>query len=305
MYFQDRKITDSITMIEDLSVTKMYLIEGTKKAVLIDTGVGFKGLREHIEQLTDLPLEVVISHGHLDHAGGVTQFEKVWYSPEDLPLLEEALNVKQRMGFAKGVCEKYCSPDMITENDFSGGAADLAETVFLDLKDRQEFDLGGRCLKVIRAPGHTQGICVFYDDLSQSLFVGDACNPSSYLFLDFSTTIEDYLKSVKKLESWMPVTSHYFFQHDYGHITDEGPGEIITDVRECCEKILSRTDAAVPFYRDLVKDMMKVRPLSANELNDDLMRTDGRLGNVIYAPDHIFNYQETISENEYERNKSV
>ncbi|MCF0141983.1 MAG: MBL fold metallo-hydrolase, partial [Parasporobacterium sp.] len=44
----------------------LYLLEGTEKALLIDTGYAVGGLREFVEKLTDKPIEVINTHFHPD-----------------------------------------------------------------------------------------------------------------------------------------------------------------------------------------------------------------------------------------------
>ena len=54
----------------------MYLLEGSEKALLLDTGYGAGNLRAFVEQLTDKPVIVANTHYHPDHAGGNGEFEK-------------------------------------------------------------------------------------------------------------------------------------------------------------------------------------------------------------------------------------
>ena len=46
-----------------------YLLIGTKRAALIDALQYSKGLYEEVRKYTDLPLDILITHGHGDHAG--------------------------------------------------------------------------------------------------------------------------------------------------------------------------------------------------------------------------------------------
>ena len=52
------------------------LILGKTKALLIDTGYGYGDLKSVVRSLTGLPLCVVNTHCHLDHAGGNYLFQK-------------------------------------------------------------------------------------------------------------------------------------------------------------------------------------------------------------------------------------
>jgi glyoxylase-like metal-dependent hydrolase (beta-lactamase superfamily II) len=61
----------------------MYLIEGKEKAALIDTGVGVGDLKPFIRELTDKPLIVLVTHGHVDHALGAVSFDEVYMSHID------------------------------------------------------------------------------------------------------------------------------------------------------------------------------------------------------------------------------
>ena len=75
MQFKTEKISEHITIIHGFCTEFMYLIEGSKAAVLIDTGCGFYSLKNCIHNLTNKPLKVLITHGHVDHAMGANEFE--------------------------------------------------------------------------------------------------------------------------------------------------------------------------------------------------------------------------------------
>jgi glyoxylase-like metal-dependent hydrolase (beta-lactamase superfamily II) len=64
------------------------LVLGREKALLFDTMTGLGDLKAQVRELTDLPLTVVNSHGHFDHVGGNWQFECVYLSRIDWPLME-------------------------------------------------------------------------------------------------------------------------------------------------------------------------------------------------------------------------
>lgn len=71
-YFKAETVNDRITCIRSLSSELMYLIEGEREALLMDTCLGCGSIRTFVEGLTDKPLTVVLSHGHIDHAMGFT-----------------------------------------------------------------------------------------------------------------------------------------------------------------------------------------------------------------------------------------
>ena len=54
------------------SAVFMDLIVGSHHALLFDTGYGYGDLKAVVRSITDKPLYVVNSHGHVDHACGRT-----------------------------------------------------------------------------------------------------------------------------------------------------------------------------------------------------------------------------------------
>jgi hypothetical protein len=54
-----------------------YLVVGTEKALLFDTGLGIGDMRAVVAELTELEPIVVNSHTHYDHVGGNHQFQTV------------------------------------------------------------------------------------------------------------------------------------------------------------------------------------------------------------------------------------
>lgn len=96
--YRTKVLSEHITQITDPTGVFCFLVQGKEKAVLIDTGIGIKGLKETVEGLTKLPVEVILTHGHGDHAGGAADFEKVYLHPTDKELLKEH-GMEMRMGY--------------------------------------------------------------------------------------------------------------------------------------------------------------------------------------------------------------
>ena len=74
--------------------THCFLLCGTEKAILIDTGLGVANIKKVVENLTTLPVTVVTTHVHWDHIGGhkyfsniaVHEAEQEWLSSFPIPL---------------------------------------------------------------------------------------------------------------------------------------------------------------------------------------------------------------------------
>jgi mRNA-degrading endonuclease YafQ of YafQ-DinJ toxin-antitoxin module len=54
-----------------------YLIIGSQKALLFDSGMGMSSISETVKELTNLPVTVLNSHTHYDHIGGNSEFETI------------------------------------------------------------------------------------------------------------------------------------------------------------------------------------------------------------------------------------
>lgn len=53
----------------------MYLLIGNELALLIDSGYGKIDLKSIVARLTDKPVMLMLTHGHLDHANGSAPFD--------------------------------------------------------------------------------------------------------------------------------------------------------------------------------------------------------------------------------------
>jgi glyoxylase-like metal-dependent hydrolase (beta-lactamase superfamily II) len=73
-------------LINEFGADSIYLVVGTRRALVIDTGSGFMDLKATVEGLTKLPYDVAIAHSHLDHAGGagVAPSSPAGSAPDDL-----------------------------------------------------------------------------------------------------------------------------------------------------------------------------------------------------------------------------
>ncbi len=146
-----KDISPGVQMILDFDDTKMMLIKGSKRAMLIDAGLGAGDLRGFVEQLaSELPLDVVISHGHPDHIACMGQFQgryDVYMNRLDLPLVHRFI---ERLNY-------QIDPENI-----------------IDLREGHVFDLGDRKFEVFEVPGHSPGCLVLFDEANGVLLAGDA-----------------------------------------------------------------------------------------------------------------------------------
>jgi len=173
---------------------QIYLVLGSESALLIDTGMGIGSLRKYIESLTTLPLIVMNTHGHPDHAGGNGEFEEVYQHSADVDIYQKMCTKEYRLSDMEAVCGKAFA-DKESQLIPQGG-------LLLPLKDRRKFDLGNRTIEIIHMPGHTPGSICLYDSSTETLFSGDTIvGVDCWLYLDHCAPLETYYKALEKLKA--------------------------------------------------------------------------------------------------------
>jgi hydroxyacylglutathione hydrolase len=166
----------------DFEANFIYLLIGSDKALLIDTGAvadpkAMPLAKTILALLPDkdgkkLPLLVAHSHRHLDHRAGDPQFASlpsVQVVPIDLD------GVRAFFGF----------------NNWPHGIAHI--------------DLGGRTVDVIPTPGHNPTHVAFYDERTGILFSGDFLMPARLLIDDAAAYHQSALRVIDFLKT-RPLT---------------------------------------------------------------------------------------------------
>lgn len=232
------RIDDNTYAIEEKSPASQlicYLLIGKKKALLIDTGLGFPGLLATVRNLTELPLEVVNTHAHVDHIGGNHFFGQIWFHAHDkevfklhtdirytTKLLGDALPLPLRV-LLKGYLKRLLTVDT------SG--------TYLYFEDGHIFSLGERDIEIIHTPGHTPGSVCLLDRSAKLLFTGDTlCEWGILLhFADECCSPEVYLESVKRIKD-LEVCFDRIYPGHHGFPVEKS---YIDEYFTCAERIVN------------------------------------------------------------------
>lgn len=228
----------------------MTLVIGEEKALLLDTGYGLDNLPETVAQITDLPVILVNSHGHLDHVLGNRFFDEAYLHSADWQLYQQHTTQARR----EAIIGMHNSQPELFPADFSP-AAYLAEfkTKVLPVVEGDVFDLGGVRLTVIHAPGHTAGGIALLDDRDRLLLAGDAISPHVWLLLPESTSIATYIESLRKLQK----LNDGYDGIVAGHVPVVLQNSMIERLIQCAENI--DPAKSVPFdppFDDIEKGLM-------------------------------------------------
>jgi glyoxylase-like metal-dependent hydrolase (beta-lactamase superfamily II) len=271
-FFTTREIAPHTTAIIGLGNELCYLLEGKTKALLIDTLIGVGNLRSFCRELTDLPVTVVNTHGHVDHAGGNFDFDECYIHPDDIPLIYET--EERRVGYVEKGIKISGKNIVLLESDFTVAKPMKTFPVYNGFV----FDLGDRNIEVITVPGHTKGTIVLLDRGNGIVFSGDACNINTLMFLPHSISIEEYRESLLHFRKYQP----YFDVMWGGHALWAVPKVIIDEAIELCREILAGTD-------DAVKSEYLGRSCFYGKKKDgNFKRPDGKIANIAYIKNKIF-----------------
>ncbi|MFH0841198.1 MAG: MBL fold metallo-hydrolase [Bacteroidota bacterium] len=229
-WFTAKEVGPKIWQISDHGSDNIYLVEGKKKAMLIDNGLGSADLVSFVNTLSTKPLTVVITHGHPDHAGSNYQFEEVYIHPADADAARALNNPGARAGSAK-MMQGGNAP---AENEIFKGKA--YDTKLLPVKHGQVFNLGGRKMEVMETPGHTPGGISVLDVKNKILFSGDNNNSLVWLFLQNCLPLSEYLVTLEKQKSRLSEFTTLMPGHG-----PPMPSDFINDQIECVKGILNGT----------------------------------------------------------------
>ena len=174
----------------------IWLVIGENQALLIDTGFGRLDLKAKAAEITSLPLTLVNTHMHPDHAAGNNQFNTAYVGEKDLFLIAEMQSWNADFGTAEKtipVHEGFC------------------------------FDLGGATLEVVEIRGHTPGAIGLLWRERKILLCGDAVNNQVWMHLPHSTSLTVFQESMQHLIDRQTEFTDLYSSHGKtgGHFTIE------------------------------------------------------------------------------------
>lgn len=274
-YFTSKTVLPGTTLIVGMGMENCYLLEGAQGALLIDTLSGIGDLPAYCRELTDLPIAVVNTHGHFDHAGGDFDFGAAYIHPDDVELLYAHATVENRIEYIRMQQGFLPHGRAVSAEDFTPPRPVATYPIY----DGDTFDPGGRTLEVIGVPGHTAGTIVLLDRANRALFAGDACNCNTIVCGPAaSATVEDYLDGLLHLQAFRPAFDVLY----NGHGALPVDASIVEEAIELCREILAGNDDAFP------GSFMGFSVFYGKEkLDNPLRRVDGKTANIAYTKDSI------------------
>ena len=176
-------VLDAKFIIEDS--TASYLIIEGDAAAFIDTGTNYSvpGFMKYLQEKglsRDNVQYVILTHIHLDHAGGAGA-------------LMEACPSAKLVVHPRGM-HHMIHPQKLIESTYAVFGEEHSKQIYGEIKgipeerviattDGMNLDLNGRTLHLFDAPGHAKHHVAIWDKKSRGIFTGD-CFGLSYKFFD-------------------------------------------------------------------------------------------------------------------------
>jgi hydroxyacylglutathione hydrolase len=235
-WFAVKEIKPGVWVIDDQKAVKIYLVEGTDSALLIDTGMGAADLLSQVRKLTAKPINVVNTHGHSDHAGADYQFARIYIHPADSASARSSIRPESRTIAARNMLRG----SVPQQSDIY--AAKELHPVMTAVRNGYTFNLGGRHIQVIETPGHTPGSICLLDKEDRLLFSGDNDNTAVWLFLPECLPLSVYFKSLQDLYSRISEFDTLLPGHGLPK-----KSSFIADQIECVKSILNHSCPSEPY----------------------------------------------------------
>lgn len=144
---------------------RCFLFQGENEALLIDTAFPDSDILSEVQKITSLPLRIVLTHGDMDHTGGLPKDGECYLHKNDFNML----------------------PDTITKHE---------------LKDGDILEVGDYRLKVLHTPGHTYGSLSFLEEEKHFILTGDGVQRNGTIFMfGENRNFSLYLETLKKLSA--------------------------------------------------------------------------------------------------------
>ncbi len=207
-YYEYGAIDSDTWWIRDCFGNYCYLLCGRERGLLVDTAIGIPGLKELVQSLTQKPVTVILTHGHLDHIGGMGDWDQVWIHEKD----REVLKLHQSCGYRrciKGLAEEVgiMVPEAVLEACIHMKFPKTVRSL-----DEKEISMGNRRIRIINTPGHTRGSVCLWEEERGNLYSGDTvCEkrvmlsfPESAGCSEFAATMEKLMRLIDEKSSIYP-----------------------------------------------------------------------------------------------------
>ena len=225
-WFKATKIDADTTLIIEphihvLEQANMWLVEGTERDMILDTGMGVIPFKPYLDSLRKDPEKEIIcvsSHTHIDHIGAVHEFETRLVHPAEA----------EEMAAPSGLNSLFRRdmPERLLQTFLDAGYPPIGETLIEALPfagyDPESYrlqgapatgllehgdtvDLGNHLYEVLHLPGHSPGGIGLFERDTGVLFAADAIYDGPLIYEGPGMSLSDYRATFDLLKT-LPVS---------------------------------------------------------------------------------------------------
>jgi glyoxylase-like metal-dependent hydrolase (beta-lactamase superfamily II) len=175
-----REIAPGITLVDTgyvrAGVAAAYVVRGSRSAAVVETATSLCAPRilEALAATGVAPEDVshvVVTHVHLDHAGGAGALVRALPRAKLVAHPRGARHMIDPAKLVAGTMEVYGEEAF---RRLYGEVVPVPADRVIEAPDGFELDLGGRPLRALDAPGHARHHFVLHDPASRGFFTGDS-----------------------------------------------------------------------------------------------------------------------------------
>lgn len=232
------EIAKNVYKINEFNLTTMFVIVGETRALAIDCGTGIDDYKKIIEKLVaGKPYDVAITHAHVDHIGGMSQFTDFYMNERDIAIAKD-VTVPARIFYTMLMKLLRFKVRPVKKLHFNKGVLPRIHNI----SEGFIFDLGGRKIKVFETQGHTLGSLSYLLTEERILFSGDVVNPQNLMFLKNASTIEELNSTYHRLLDMDCYDTLWA-----SHLSKPVSREVLENGLACTEKLLHKRKTILPF----------------------------------------------------------
>ena len=191
--------------IDPYAVGDIWLVRGSKRDLVVDTGSGIVSPAPLVEAVAGKPVTAVALNCYYDHAGGWHKFSDRACHPLDAPNLASPDAEQAAVGDYLNNITLWSLPwEGYRVEDFSMTPAKPTRLV----EDGDSFDLGNRTLKILHVPGRSPGGLAIWEAATGSLFTSDMLYDGDHGLAWPPGDPETYCSSLRRMRQ-LPVNCVY------------------------------------------------------------------------------------------------
>jgi glyoxylase-like metal-dependent hydrolase (beta-lactamase superfamily II) len=259
-WYDVEEILPDVFRINDGDLDTSYVLRGSQRTGVIDTGLGIGDLASIVAKLHTAPPLVINTHAHPDHWQGNHQFAETSMSQEEWRMVQSWAETMAK-GPKSNQKERSVLDLLRPKRPFPPNFKPAEYQPFRIVQpthlwaDGDRIDLGGLQLEVILAPAHTRGSICLLERKRRLLFTGDTVLYGTiWLHLQDSASPDEAFSTYERLATYAPLVDYVLPAHG----TRVLPGEFLAQLNANARRVkagevsprFTRTFAGNGWYYD-------------------------------------------------------